>query len=123
MQSAWWFPSLCAVKEFGGGLPQPCLTLRVVRERLDVALFGLDDVCAAAQVRPAVVEDDRCEYGTGFGRRRDAGDSRRSAGHPLHCGAVVSRNAGAWHESRLEHRYVDPRWCSALQFVRVVDDR
>src|SRR6185369_16447314 len=93
--------SLCAAKEFGGRLPQPCLTLRIVRERLDVALFGLDDECAVAQVRPAVVEDDRCEYGTGFGRRRDSGDSGRSAGQPLHCWAVVPRKAGAWHESRL----------------------
>src|ERR1700739_1514254 len=99
MRSAWWFPSSCPVKEFGGGVPQPCLTIRIVRERLDLALFVFDDECAVSQVRPAVVEDDRREHWTGSGRRRDAGDSLHDAHHPLNRGPMSSRKAGARHES------------------------
>jgi hypothetical protein len=93
--------------EFGGGVPQPCLTIRIVRARLDVALFVFDDECAVSQVRPAVVEDDRRERWTGPGRRRDAGDPLHDAPHPLKTGAVISPEAGARHDCRLEDRYVD----------------
>jgi hypothetical protein len=53
--------ALGPVKEFGRGVPQPCLTTRIVCERLDFALFVFHDKCAVPQVRPPVVEDDRCE--------------------------------------------------------------
>ena len=49
-------------------------------------------------------------------------ESLHDAPHPLNTGAAPSPQAGARHESRLEHRHVNPRWCSALQFVRGVVD-
>jgi len=50
--------SRSGVEEFGRGVPQPCFTIRIVRERLYVALLVFDDECAVSQVRPAVVEDE-----------------------------------------------------------------
>ncbi len=43
--------------------------------------------------------------------------------NPLKTGAVASAQAGAGHESRFEHRDVDPGRHSVLQSVRVVEDR
>jgi hypothetical protein len=61
------------LKELAGGLPVAAFSFAIVGERRDLGFLVLDDERSAAEVRPAVTEDDRDERGCRMSR---GGDSR-----------------------------------------------